>query len=174
VQELISNKSVSVTAEEVSYDGPRPREEIMMERVMELLLSEAENKRFAYVRRQPSTPYCDLVTALTRKDVQLIYPQIVEGGTLRVPCVSCHASCMCSDVCCTRTAYLEYDLLQNINNMRDSSRQKFDENPEVKILAITLRLLNAVTWDHNSLQFTKLWLRPPPFLRARYGVCGDA
>jgi hypothetical protein len=50
---------------------------------------------------------------------------------------------------------LEYDLLQNINNMHDSSRQKFDENPE-KILVITLRLLNAVTWDHSS-QFTKLW-----------------
>jgi hypothetical protein len=54
-----------------------------------------------------------------------------------------------------RAAYLEYDLLQNINNMHDSSRQKFDENPE-KILVITLRLLNAVTWDHSS-QFTKLW-----------------
>ncbi len=67
-------------------------------------------------------------------------------------------------VLCVRTAYLEYDLLQNINNMHDSSRQKFDENPE-KILAITLRLLNAVTWDHNS-QFTKLWCDlPPPLLR---------
>jgi hypothetical protein len=80
--------------------------------------------------------------------------------------VSCRVPCVFSDVCvlgvlwCAHTAYLEYDLLQNINNMHDSSRQKFDENPE-KILAITLRLLNAVTWDHNS-QFTKLWCDLPP------------
>ncbi|ELR14180.1 HEAT repeat domain containing protein [Acanthamoeba castellanii str. Neff] len=136
VQELISGKSVSVAADEEWHDGERRRAEIKMERVMELLLSEADNKRFAYLHDTCAdnpvvNAYCDLVTALARKDVQLIYPQIVEG------------------------AYLEYDLLQNINNMHDSSRQKFDENPE-KILAITLRLLNAVTWDHNS-QFTKLW-----------------
>jgi hypothetical protein len=204
VQELISGKSVSVAADEEWHDGERRRAEIKMERVMELLLSEADNKRFAYLHDTCAdnpvvNAYCDLVTALARKDVQLIYPQIVEGGTLRVSCrwscrvvgrvvscrvVSCRVVCRaCFLMCvlgvlwCAHTAYLEYDLLQNINNMHDSSRQKFDENPE-KILAITLRLLNAVTWDHNS-QFTKLWCDLPArgcvlarSVLTRRGVCG--
>ena len=99
MQELISGKSGSVATEEESHDGERRRAEIKMERVMELLLSEADNKRFAYLHDTCAdnpvvNAYCDLVTALARKDVQLIYPQIVEGGTLRVPCVSCRAPCV--------------------------------------------------------------------------------
>ncbi len=127
-----------------------------MERVTEMLISEystnasnsanasnsgsrgykENSKRFAYLGDiYADNPildaYCRLVIALARKDVQLIYPQIVEG------------------------AYLEYDLLQNMNNLHDISRNKFDENPEI-ILGLTLRMLNIVTWDHSS-QFTKLW-----------------
>jgi hypothetical protein len=80
-------------------EQPDAGAEIKMERVMELLLSEADNKRFAYLHDTCAdnpvvNAYCDLVTALARKDVQLIYPQIVEGGT-RIRFLTLHARTHC-------------------------------------------------------------------------------
>jgi hypothetical protein len=83
VQALIAGKPVSMADENIG--GGEEREEIKMERVMEILLSERANKRFAYLDNTFAdnpvvNAYCHLVVALARKDVQLIYPQIVEGG----------------------------------------------------------------------------------------------
>lgn len=89
VQALISGKSAPMVANERINE----REEIKMERVMEILLPEGTNKRFAYldktfVDNPVFNAYCHLVVALARKDVQLIYPQIVEGGTFFPSCPS--------------------------------------------------------------------------------------
>lgn len=77
---MISGKPIEMAEENINE-----QEEIKMERVIEILLSEDTNKRFAYLRNTFAdnlvlNAYCKLVIALARKDVQLIYPQIVEGG----------------------------------------------------------------------------------------------